>query len=138
MYERILVPLDRSPAAEVALSHAIAIARKFEASLLLVHVLCEAAGQSRDEGDRYLRSVRDRLEREKIPVETAIREGDPSGEILSQAGEHNSSLIVLASHGATAHQCVLDATVAHDVIQRSHVPVLLVKPPEFRTTRGLP
>lgn len=133
MYERILVPLDRSQPAEVALGHAEAIARKFDSKLLLLHVHSEPGERSRCECEGYLNAIRDRLERSGLSVEATIRAGVPADEILRHAGQHSASLIVMASHGLTAHRVVLDATVSHEVIQQSHVPILLVRPSEFRT-----
>jgi len=135
MYERILVPLDRSAAAEAALGHAEAIARKFDSSLLLLHVPADVGEGARNEGERYLHSIKARLERRGFSVETTVKAGAPADEILRHASQCGASLIVMASHGRTAHREVLDATVAHDVMQQSHLPVLLVRPSEFRVMR---
>ena len=39
MFERILVPLDRSPLAECVLPHAVAVARSLDSQLMLLHIL---------------------------------------------------------------------------------------------------
>jgi nucleotide-binding universal stress UspA family protein len=133
MYEKILVPLDRSPAAEVALDHAEALAHKFESMLLLLHVVPDESAASLPDGVGYLDAIRNRLERSGLGAEAAVRVGNAGEEILRYAAQQGASLIVMASHGFMAHEDVLNATVAHEVMQQAHVPILLVRPPKFRT-----
>lgn len=134
MYERILVPLDGSVSAEAALSHAEAIARKFGSAVVLLNVHAGTSEAGARQAETYLNTVRARLEREGLTVAADVKTGAPAEEILRHAGEHGASLIIMSSHGWTAHRRVLDATIAHEVMQKSHLPILLVRPPEFRQT----
>ena len=45
MFERILVPLDRSPLAECVLPHAVAVARSLDSQLMLLHILSPSGRQ---------------------------------------------------------------------------------------------
>ena len=71
MFERILVPLDRSPLAECVLPHAVAVARSLDSQLMLLHILSPAGRQDglrvvdplewqlrRAEAESYLEGVR--------------------------------------------------------------------------------
>ena len=71
MFERILVPLDRSPLAECVLPHAVAVARSLGSELVLLHILSRSDGQHglravdplewqlrRAEAESYLEGVR--------------------------------------------------------------------------------
>ncbi len=47
MFDKILVPLDRSPLAECVLPHAVALARALDSQLMLLHVLSVSDKQDR-------------------------------------------------------------------------------------------
>lgn len=132
MYERILIPLDMSAAAEAALGYAEALTASFGSSIFLVHVLTETDAAARAKAEAYLASIQERLGKRGIQAQTAVRAGEPVEEILRLAGEASATLLVMTSHGRAAHQVVLNATVAHGVLDRTHLPVLLVRPTEFR------
>jgi nucleotide-binding universal stress UspA family protein len=120
-YRTILVPLDGSPTSEWALSHANAIARRHGATLLVLHVVPDAApaferlprspeeselldrlGRIQEErGDRYLAEVEARLTHTDLPVRTHLSRATRLAEaIRTAATEHGADLIVLAAHGA--------------------------------------
>lgn len=120
-YRTILVPLDGSPTSEWALSHANAIARRHGATLLVLHVVPDAApaferlprspeesellerlGRIQEErGDRYLAEVEARLTHTDLPVRTHLTRATRLAEaIRTAATEHGADLIVLAAHGA--------------------------------------
>ncbi len=47
MFDKILVPLDRSPLAECVLPHAVAVARSLDSQLILLHILSPSDRQDR-------------------------------------------------------------------------------------------
>jgi nucleotide-binding universal stress UspA family protein len=120
-YRTILVPLDGSPASEWALGHANAIARRHGATLVVLHVVPDAAPaferlpRSPDEsellerlahiqeerGGRYLAEVEARLTHTDLPVRTHLTRAARLAEAIREAAaEHGVDLIVLAAHGA--------------------------------------
>jgi nucleotide-binding universal stress UspA family protein len=120
-YRTILVPLDGSPASEWALGHANAIARRHGATLVVLHVVPDAAPaferlpRSPDEsellerlaliqaerGGRYLAEVEARLTHTDLPVRTHLARAARLAEAIREAAtEHGVDLIVLAAHGA--------------------------------------
>jgi nucleotide-binding universal stress UspA family protein len=88
MFNRILLPLDRSALAECVLPHAIAIARAFESQVTLLHVM-DTPREARwrramdplnwqihkAEATTYLHGVDLRLQAAGLPTETHILEG---------------------------------------------------------------
>ena len=112
--ERILVPLDGSRLAECSLPHAIALAKTFDAELILLRVLEHDDSRSREGGSRvdsavwrinlaemhaYLASTAAEIESSATRVSTRLAEGCSARAILETASESRCDLIVLSSHG---------------------------------------
>ncbi len=150
MYERILVPLDGSEEAERVLPHIIALAQKFESSVYLVRATAarsQVHAESRTPhapevgldiaqrrldseaaaAQRYLSDVVGRLSAEGIQAHADVADGPPPAAILEQAGEHDCSLIAMTTHGRGGVGRLVYGSVADAVLQRSTIPVLLVR-----------
>jgi nucleotide-binding universal stress UspA family protein len=146
---QLLVPLDGSAFAEAAMPHATALARAFGGSILLVCVvgppyvpytelMAAPAGAAeiadmivedeQEKAERYLVDTGERLRRNGVPVQTAVCIGWPADTILRQALAVNARLIVMATHGRTGLRRLLLGSVAHEVVHRALLPVLLVRP----------
>ena len=95
MFDKILVPLDRSPLAECVFPHAIALARCFDAQLVLLHVLSLPDKQDRlravdplewqlrrAEADSYLQGVCARVREAGVSCETRVNDGDAAEQIV--------------------------------------------------------
>ena len=146
MFERILLPLDGSSRAEMALPHAIAMARLHPSHvhLLSVEERAEdlrlsvwglAAAESDDlparleRADHYLHSVVSRFQSEWLPATVSVeaRGGHRAGETIAQvAVEQNSDLIAMATHGRGASRLLL-GSVADKVIRGTVCSILLVR-----------
>jgi nucleotide-binding universal stress UspA family protein len=146
---QLLVPLDGSAFAEAALPHATVLARAFGGSILLVCVvgppyvpytemMAAPAGaaeianmileEEQEKAERYLTDAGERLRRDGLPVQTAVCVGAPADTILQQALATGTGLIVMATHGRTGLRRLLLGSVAHEVVHRTLLPVLLVRP----------
>ena len=143
--ERILVPLDGSELSQRALPAAYALSRALSRELVLV-IVWGGVGleyewavpddKSRDlrssalEGLReYVETIRSAALADECPtVTTDVREGDPAGEILAAAGEHQCGLIVMTTHAGRGLSGLLMGSVADRVSRHSPIPVLLVRP----------
>lgn len=137
MYRRILVPLDGSTAAETALDHARALAKLFDAEILLLRVIEDPTVERRDQVERYLESLATRLGRDGCSVTTAVKQGSVARAVREFAQEAGASLIVMSSHGRkSAHTRVLSDTVAMELLNESHLPILIVRPSEYRVRSG--
>ena len=150
MYARIVVPLDGSDLAEMALPHAEELSRMSGAPLHLIRIVdvmtgrpygtylaVEAAGYAEAlkaeeiEGAAYLAAVKDRIDRAGYAVTTELRRGPASHEIthFAQTGD----VIVMATHGRGGIRRWLLGSVAEEVVRHSPVPVLLVRADGIRS-----
>ncbi|MCA9986027.1 MAG: universal stress protein [Anaerolineales bacterium] len=118
--ERILVPLDGSRTAEKALPLAQALARQLSTPLSLLSVGADNEG--------YLEIVRRSLQAEGVPADCHTGAGAVADTIHLTARSLDSDLIVMSTHGLTGVRRLLLGSVAGQVVERSSLPVLLVRP----------
>ncbi len=153
MVSTILVPLDCSPAAEAVLPYAEAIARATGASIRLLGVAERVSTgllgvpadvaphleqRRREIIEQYLNvtaaGVRDR----GASVSITVEEGDPVSVIVAvAAGEHESAMIVMATHGRGGLDRLLIGSVADKVMRLAANPTLLVRPDAVPTEGAL-
>ena len=137
MYQKILVPLDGSAVAEVALPHAVQLAAMCHADIVLLRVAFAAAFTSGDpvaaesaavsESATYLEQVAQARQSQELMLSTAIRYGNAAEEVLAYAEQQNISLIVMATHGRSGVGRWLLGSTAEKVLRGSTVPVLLIR-----------
>jgi nucleotide-binding universal stress UspA family protein len=137
----ILHPTDFSKPSECALRFACALARDYEARLLLLHVVEPPVyygelGMTVPLPADFHESLHERLTKlvpsgSGISVETILIEGGAPKEILHVAEEQHVDLIVLGTHGRTGLARVLLGSVAENVIRHSRIPVLTLKTPSL-------
>lgn len=139
-FHSLLVPLDGSILAESVLPVATEFARRFGASVTLLHVIERDAPQSihgeqhlADEASatRYLDEIARRLEGQGIAVTYHVhpnRERDVAASIAGHARELGSDLIVIGTHGNGGLRDVVIGDIAEQVIGRGAAPALLLRP----------
>jgi nucleotide-binding universal stress UspA family protein len=114
-FHRLLVAVDGSDTAELALGAAVTAARRDHAAITLLAVVPDLIAESRhwmtgapdpcalqDEADEEAaRMLRETLARipDDIPVKTVIRHGKAGPEIVAQAREHDYDAILLGARG---------------------------------------
>jgi nucleotide-binding universal stress UspA family protein len=137
MLERILVPLDGSDNAEMALPYAEELVLKARANLDLVGI-CETPPENlRQLFCSYLGSIREKTQNDiswldgaaEIKLSDKVLTGDPALEILRYARESQPDLIVMSSKGASVQGPWPLGNVAAKVLRASSIPVLLVRSP---------
>jgi nucleotide-binding universal stress UspA family protein len=149
---RVLVPFDFSAPSRVALANAAEVARRFDAHLLVLHVVEErpeppdvavtAERAKPDELERLVASRRLRLRdvldylAEGVPGEIEVRLGRPASEILSVAARPDVDLVVMATLGLTGIRRLLFGSTAEEVLRLVAAPLLLVKAPAVATEDG--
>jgi nucleotide-binding universal stress UspA family protein len=69
-----------------------------------------------------------------LPVETAVRHGDPAAQILAVAGTHDVDLVVMTTHGRSGLSRTVLGSVAQRVLAHCPVPVVLYRPGGKRVT----
>jgi nucleotide-binding universal stress UspA family protein len=146
MFDRILVPLDRSRAGEAILPAAVALARSCRAQVILA-TLEEPNPQdpgpgfveeSADFDQDYLVKVARALEKEGLQAKVVVRGGPVAEGLLAIAREERASLIAMSTHGRTASGLRPFGGVAEQLLRGCPVPILaapsLSRAPGVRTS----
>lgn len=141
--KRILVPTDYSDVSLKALEYAKAFARRFDATLVLVHVVPEVlpaefghlgiiVDERRvlHEAEKRLPQLREVTCDAELKVETRILTGGASYEINRAAADLDCDLVVIATHGYTGFRRFWLGSVAEKVVQHAPCPVLVVREKE--------
>ncbi|MCL1056743.1 universal stress protein [Shewanella gelidimarina] len=139
---QILCPTDFSETASHALKYAIEMANLYHVGLRLVHVIDQPVGlenyqiltvtpeelaQSMEESAAtQMHSLLSDLKSE-LSVESVIRHGVASEQILKEAEVSEAGMIVIASHGRSGLAHFLHTNVAEAVANGAICPVLVVK-----------
>ena len=140
MFDRILLPLDRSVLAECVLPHAIAVARAFESQVALLHVM-DTPREARwrramdplnwqirkAEATAYLNEIDARLQAAGLLTETHILEGVAAEQIIGFADTHAPHLIILSSHGQSGLSDLGVRSVVHKIALRARTSVMIVR-----------
>lgn len=143
MYKKILVPLDGSELAELALPYAEELAEKLDSELILINVRTPGEDPNNPEHRTYLSKMVATVEEDikkstdlspgqKIKVDSAIigRHGilvHAAEEIVDYAETENTSLIVMVTHGRTGIKRWALGSTAEKVIRAAKCPVLVIR-----------
>ena len=129
----VLLPLDESPEALDALKPILAVARRMDARIHLLEVGEDGPypghWESPDESAKKAEQV---LREACIPTTFERLHGNPAEEILRAASQYEADLIVMSTHGRSGPALWLKGSVTADVLQRTTVPMLVVR----RQSRG--
>ncbi|MFW5905190.1 MAG: universal stress protein [bacterium] len=145
-FSRLVVPLDGSGTAEVALKPALELAEAFSARVTALQVVPAAVELTSVQGVRgvrlegeghrrriaearsHLEAVAERLA--GAPVDFRVVEHQSAAEgVIRTARELEADLIVMSSHGRGGLARVVLGSVADKVVRGSVLPVLVVRPP---------
>jgi nucleotide-binding universal stress UspA family protein len=148
MYRSILVPLDGSKFGEHALPLAMKIARQAQASLQLVHVHVPLAPLSvanamvyddrldvalqQDERTYLENAVQRVAEHARVPVTSTLLEGRIGDALEAHASRAGVDLIVMTTHGRGSLARAWLGSVADELVRRTTLPVILVRPHEAK------
>lgn len=142
-FTRIMVPLDGSEFAAKALPQAMRMMRRTVDTLHLVAVsgpfpiLADAEdalvgdaipGAEDTPEAEYLDQVAARLRAEGVAVTTAVCQGPVARVLADYAEEHEIDLIVMTSHGRGGFSRFWLGSVADELVKRSPVPVMCLRP----------
>jgi nucleotide-binding universal stress UspA family protein len=81
-------------------------------------------------GEELVARVANSLDNAKLKVETVVREGKPEFEIVEEAKEWRSDLIVIGSHGYTGFKRLVLGSVAQSVVGHAPCSVEVVRQKE--------
>jgi nucleotide-binding universal stress UspA family protein len=143
MFERILIPLDGSPRAELVLSQVARVLQREEAEILLLRVVDVPLTIGRadlhlirrlelENAQTYLHGLAQRFRESGAKTHARVAEGFPEEVILEVARQEGATLIAMTTHGRTGLARWALGSVAEKVTRAADVPVLLVR--AFRRT----
>ena len=138
MYEKILVPLDGSELAEVALPYAEELAGRLGSEGILLYVSESAEGQYHRIPQFYMQEMAKATKRsaerylvkpegKAIKVESATVVGNPAEEIVAYADKEDIGLIVMATHGRSGIKRLALGSVAEKIVRTAKQPVALIR-----------
>ncbi|HTW85556.1 MAG TPA: universal stress protein [Candidatus Sulfotelmatobacter sp.] len=123
----VVVAIDGSLPARAALETAIAIARARNVALRLIMVV--EPGLPPGIGSETLAVAKRHVYDDGVPCTTIVRSGDPGEQIVAESRSCDASLIVTGTNGRAAMPRFFLGSVAADLLQRAHVPVVVVRAP---------
>ena len=142
-YQHILVPLDGSPLAEVAVSHALALARACGAEVTFLNSVSPMDEVMVSEGEpvfladlwkarqqaaqAYLESVAQRPEWRELKTHGVVETSPAADAIVEYARRHAIDVIVMATHGRSGFRRWVFGSVAEKVLRGADRPVLMVR-----------
>ena len=133
MFETIVVATDGSDSVSRAVSVALDVAARFDATVHALSVIdTDADGDDADDRRAELTAhAEDALAMVESetdqPVVTAVREGEPTEEITAYAEEIDADLVTTGTRGRHGENRFLLGSVAENVVRRCPVPVLTVR-----------
>lgn len=131
MFDKIMVPTDGSEFALRAEDIAIAIAEKFKAKIVAVHIIDEKLiypfEDLEDEGKEILEKTALKGEKQDVTVDQVLIVGNPTRDMAKIVEKTGAELVVIGTHGKTGLTKILMGSVAENAIKTVKIPVLLVK-----------
>lgn len=138
--DRIVVPTDFSESAYVAIDHAVDLAKKFDAEIVLIHVLETGAYQGifspskkteyseLEETQNKLQEDAHKLEKETgINVSQEVVRGRIHEEIVRIANENDADMIVMGTHGSSGWEEFFVGSNAFKVVTQTGCPILTIQ-----------
>lgn len=144
MYDRILVPIDGSKAAEQVIPYAQLLRQKLGAGIDLVQVIEEPAPVPsnpdynsylehvavtlRTEAGTYLQELVESLRSSGTAASWDVQTGDPATVIADLADSQPATLIAMCSHGRSGQARWWLGSTTDKVVHAANSPVLVVRP----------
>lgn len=141
-YSKVLVAYDGSESSKKALDKAVELGKWNEQiEIQVLHVvnfpdfttayeginIVELREASVERGNSVIQETGEVLSGGPNKFQTFVVEGYPAQMILNHANKNNCDLIVMGSRGLSGLKELFLGSVSHHVVQRSPVPVLIVK-----------
>lgn len=144
-FERILLATDFSDYSEVACEYAVTLAKTFNSSLMVLHVINEPVDlrgfyvphisfeQLEQEIETGATKLLETFCKENLQdfsgYETMVIAGVPYEEIIRIATEKEASLIVIGTHGRTGLDHLIFGSTAERVVRGAPCPVMTIRLP---------
>lgn len=146
MFERIMLPLDGSEVAEIALPYGEELARRLGSEVILLHV----PGSEHQQYERMHKMYLDRLAETvkhnirrgqpkgtQVKVTTKVEAGEPHENICNLVDKDNIDLIIMASVSASGLKIAkMLGSVTEHVCRTVPIPVMLIRPQDVQRIEG--
>jgi nucleotide-binding universal stress UspA family protein len=151
MFTRILVPLDGSRRAEVAVLTAARLARASHGTVILMRAIAPASPasspaalgytstaesteyteftQARDQAQRYLEQVADSAALAGVSTLTRVLVGSAAERILTSASDEQADLVALCARGLSGYHRWKLGGVSQHVVRHATCPIFLLPDP---------
>lgn len=142
-FKTILFALDFSQSSDYAFQYALSLTRKYQARLLIVHIINEPVDlrgfyvphisfeKLEQEIEEGAKKMMEKFCREQLGdysnYETFLLPGIPYDEIIKKAEEQSADLIIMGTHGRTGLDHVLFGSTAEKVVRKSAIPVMTIR-----------
>ena len=132
LWHRALVATGGSPWSDIAVEHALALARAHDFEVVLLHVIPErrrfgGAAPSSDEGTSILALGEARAEAMGVSYTSILTQGPISSQIVDVAAEQHCDSIILGSRGLGGWKRLMLGSISNAVAATAPLPVLVVK-----------
>ena len=136
-FDQIVIATDGSESVRRAVSVALDLADRFDATVHALYVVDE--GEVASSPERVREEMRDALDESGAaaletvanatdrPVTTAVREGRPATVIREYAIDHDADMVAMGTRGRHGENRFLIGSVAERVVRTCPVPVLTVR-----------
>lgn len=140
--DRILIPMDFSETANLAIKHGAFLAKFLKGDLIIAHVIkkseildilmplikLEGKNGIAEIVSQKLEEIADKIRKEYgIPVSTVVSSGNITSEIAAIADNNKADLIIMGTQGYTAMEEFLMGSNSYRVITKSKIPVMTVR-----------
>lgn len=136
MYQDVLIPTDGSDATRRSLTHGLAVADRFDATVHALSVVPEGPFGTEDDeaatvaAERAVERVETEASRAGLEAVTAVDQGVPHEAILTYVADNDVDMVVMGTQGRTGIDRVLLGSVAERVVRLADVPVVTVRSSE--------
>ena len=144
MFEHIVVPIDGSSTARLAVDKAVALAEAFSSTVTLIYVIdpyaftgvgvdysygqAEYLASATDEANEAIGAATKIFEMRGIGVKGSVVQGHSVYQsILDTAELVNADLVVMSSHGRRGIEKLILGSVTAQVLAHAHLSVLVVR-----------
>ncbi len=136
--KKIIVPIDGSNHANLAIKKAEELAKAFDSHIVLLNVsrkVIPSAYEGFTNADleapktepKLLQEAQDLLKDFGDKVETVALEGDPADEIIKYVEASDADLVIMGTHGMRTLQRLLIGSVTNRVVHYVSKPILIVR-----------
>jgi nucleotide-binding universal stress UspA family protein len=144
MFNHILVPVDGSSTAQLAVNKAIGLARAFGSRVTAIFVIdpypftgvgtdfaygqAEYLSAATAEGNAAIKAAKTMFEEASVSVNTSVIEAHAAWRGVVEAAESvQADLIVMGSHGRSGLEKLVLGSVTQAVLSHTRLPVLVVR-----------